>query len=190
MEQVRVHTDMARPIQKGQEMRISIAGGIVTLAIVCGLLFAVGGNESGGGAGDMEVTTRPAVLISPAVKIGELSVYGVKLGDSVDRIPNNAAVSAQDVPERPQDVVYAGRDVRFYAFQKRIYRIRIQGDLAKQIPTYDSDRLQVAFGKADEVSEASSGKDTYVSFFSRHLRYTVHRRRTLSFVTEVDLYAP
>jgi len=80
--------------------------------------------------------------------------------------------------------------VRYYANDKKIYRITVMGDLVKQLATYDGARLQMAMGKADESVESSSGEDTRLSFFGRRLRYTIHAYKSLSLVTEVDLYAP
>lgn len=141
-------------------------------------------------AQDKEVTRNPAILISPTLKTGELTVYGLKLGSSTDAMPNDAGVSAVGIPERPQDMVYVGRNVRYYANDRKIYRITIMGDLAKQLPTYDAARLQMTMGKADEAIESPAEQDTRLSFFSRHVRYTVHSFRALSLVTEVDIYAP
>ncbi|MFB3890460.1 MAG: hypothetical protein ACE15C_00410 [Phycisphaerae bacterium] len=184
-------------------MRTSAAVVIVAIVALYCMLPAAGGSEGGGApkrdesrlgtldkAAELELTKNPAAVVSPAAKAGELTVYGVKLGDAADKIPNTAAVSAQSVPERPQDVVHMGRDVSYYAFQGKIYRIRIQGDLANQIPTYDADRLQVALGKADDILRSASGEDTRLSFIARHLRFTVHSFRMLSVIAEVDLYAP
>jgi hypothetical protein len=103
---------------------------------------------------------------------------------------NDAGVTATGVPERPQDMIYVGRNVWYYANDRKIYRITVIGDLAKQLPTYDAARLQMAMGKADEAVESPSAQDTRLSFFGRHVRYTVHAYRSLSLVTEVDLYAP
>jgi hypothetical protein len=187
---MRVGTNVTRQLEKGHDMKTSIACAIVALTALCCLPLALPGADSPAPAAENEVTKNPALLVSPAAKAAELTFYGVKLGDAADKIPNNAAVTAQGVPERTQDVVYSGRDVCFYAFGGKIYRIRVQGDLAKQIPTYDVARLQVALGKADDVTQVLAGQETYVSFFARHVRYTVHHFRTLSVVSEVDLYAP
>jgi hypothetical protein len=139
---------------------------------------------------DEEVTRNPAALISPTLKAGQLSVYGVKLGAASDSIPGDAGVTAVGVPERSQDTIYVGHNVRYYANDKKIYRITVMGDLVKQLATYDGARLQMAMGKADESVESSSGEDTRLSFFGRRLRYTIHAYKSLSLVTEVDLYAP
>ena len=102
----------------------------------------------------------------------------------------DAGVTPNGVPERSQDTIYVGRNARYYANDGRIYRITIMGDLARGLPTYDVTRLQVAMGKADEAVESSAGEDTHLGFFARHVRYTVHAYRSVSLVTEVDLYAP
>jgi hypothetical protein len=165
------------------------------LAAVMGWLLMgdVGARASGTddrGDDAKEVTKNPAMLISPGLRVGELSVYGVRLGDSTDRIPGDAGVTATAVPERSQDTIYVGRNVRYYANDKRIYRITVMGDLANQLPTYDAARLQMAMGKADEAVERPTGDNMLLSFFALHVRYTVHGYRSLSLVTEVDLYAP
>ncbi len=170
------------------KIMLIVAGLVAAMAAV---MVAEGQGAGGeGGAQETEVTKNPAVLVSPSFKAGEASVYGVRLGDSVDKIPSEAGVTAMGVPERAQDTVYAGRSVRYYANDKKIYCIAVIGDLAKQLPTYDAARLQMALGKADESIELLAGEDTRLSFFARHVRYTVHAHRVLSLVTEVDLYAP
>jgi hypothetical protein len=171
-------------------MKTSIASVAIVLAAFCCMLFAADGTESAGGDAGKEVTKNPSLLISPGVKVGELSVYGVKLGDPVDKIPGSAGLTKQGVPQRPDDAVYIGRDVCFYAFQGKIYRIKVLGDLARQIPPYDADRLQMALGKADQIDAPSSAGETNVSFFGRRLRYAVHDFEILSVVTEVDMYMP
>ena len=165
------------------------------LAAVLGVLLLSGWGARASGAGDRgaepkEVTKDPSILISPTMKVGELSVYGLKLGDPTDKMPGDAGVSATEVPERPQDTIFAGRNVRYYANDKRIYRIAITGDLVKQLPTYDAARLQMAMGKADESVENLEAENTRLSYFGRHVRYTVHAFQSMSLVTEVDLYAP
>src|ERR1035437_4645984 len=105
-------------------------------------------------------------------------------------MPGEAGLATMEVQERPQDTIYTGRNVRYYANDKKIYRITVIGDLTKQLPTYDAARLQMALGKADEAVEIRNGEDTRLSFFDRHVRYTVHAYRNLTLVTEVDLYAP
>jgi hypothetical protein len=178
--------------------------GLGLVAIVSALLLGDGGSgASGAGEGgslehvptlapptEKDVAKNPAMLISPTLRAGELSVYGVKLGASSDSIPGEAGVTANGVPERSQDTTYIGRSVRYYANDKKIYRITVMGDLVKQLPTYDAARLQMAMGKADESVESPADEDTRLSFFGRHVRYTVHAYRNLSLVTEVDLYAP
>jgi hypothetical protein len=168
--------------------------GLGLVVVLGGLLVGDWGSRARG-AGDREaapreVTKDPAILISPTIKAGELSVYGLRLGDSTEKMPGDAGVSAMEVPERPQDMIYVGRNVRYYANDKRIYRITVTGDLVKRLPTYDAARLQMAMGKADESVEIPADEDTRLSYFARHVRYTVHAFRTLSLVTEVDLYAP
>lgn len=165
---------------------------LVLAAILSGRLVGDGGN-GGTGAGERpaegkDVAKNPALLISSTLNPDELSVYGVGLGASPDKISLDAGVTPTGVPERPQDTIYVGRNVRYYANGGRIYRISISGDLAKLLPTYDAARLQMALGKADEVVEI--GENTRLSFFARHVRYTVHAYRDLSVVTEVDLYVP
>ena len=165
------------------------------LAVVLGGLLVGDWGCRARGAGDrgaapIEVTKNPEVLVLPTLKAGEVSVYGLKLGDPTDKMPGDAGVSAMEVPERPQDMIYVGRNVRYYANDKRIYRITVTGDLIKRLPTYDAARLQMAMGKADESVESPADEDTRLSYFGRHVRYTVHAFRTLSLVIEVDLYAP
>ncbi len=168
--------------------------GLGFVAVLVGLLLCGGGNRARGagesGAGEKEVTKDPAMLISATLDAGELCVYGLKLGDAADKMPGDAGVSATDVPERSQDTIYVGRNVRYYANDKKIYRITVTGDLARKLPTYDAARLQMAMGKADESVENQDGQNTRLSYFGRHVRYTVHAFRNLSLVTEVDLYAP
>ena len=168
--------------------------GLGLVAVLCGLLLGDGGTVASGagerGAEEKEVSKNPAALISPTLKAGDLSVYGLKLGAATDKIPGDAGATAMGIPERSQDTIYVGPNVRYYANDGKIYRITITGDLAKQLPTYDAARLQMAMGKADEAVESPSGSDTRLSFFARHVRYTVHAFRNLSLVTEVDLYAP
>lgn len=171
-------------------MKTTIAGLALAGLAFSGLLLGAGGTETAGGAGETDVAKNPALLISPSVKISQVSVHGVKLGDPIEKLAKNLAFTRQDIPERPQDTIYAGRDTWYFANEGKIYRIRVVGEIAKQIPTYDAARLQMALGKADEVAEGRSGEDTRVSFFGRRVQYTVHAFRTLSVVTEVDLYAP
>jgi hypothetical protein len=183
------------PLQKERQMKTKIVLMGLGLAAVLSLLLlgdgSAGARAAGeGGAGERDVAKNPAMLISPTVKADELSVYGIRLGASADSIPGDAGVTAAGVPERSQDTIYDGRNVRYYANNKKIYRITVMGDLVKQLPTYDAARLQMAMGKADESIESSSGEDTRLSFFGRHVRYAVHAYRNLSLVTEVDLYAP
>jgi len=164
------------------------------VALLCGLLRGDGGTGASGPAepvaAEKELTKNPVLLISPALKAGELSVYGVKLGAATDKMPVDAGAIGMGVPERPQDAVHVGRNVRYYANDKKIYRITVMGDLTRQLPTYDAARLQMALGKADEVAESPSGEDTHLSFFARRVQYTVHAYRSVSVVAEVDLYAP
>ena len=164
------------------------------LAVLGGLLLGDVGTSASAPAERpavvKEVTKNPAILISPTLKVGELSVYGVRLGASDENMPGDAGLSTMGIPERSQDTIYVGRDVRYYANDKKIYRITVTGDLARQLPTYDAARLQMALGKADEAVESPSGGETRLSFFARHVRYTVHTYPRLSLVTEVDLYAP
>jgi hypothetical protein len=168
--------------------------GLGLVAVLGGVLLIGGGagaSRAGERAGeDREVSKNPALLVSPNVRVGELTVYGVKLGASTDTLGNEAGVTAVGIPERPQDMIYVGRNVRYYANDRKIYRITVIGELAKQLPTYDAARLQMAMGRADEVVERPTAEDTCLSFFARHVRYTVHAFRTLTLVTEVDLYAP
>ena len=109
--------------------------GLGLVAIVVGLLLCGGGTRARGAgeprADDKEVAKDPATLISPTLKAGEVSVYGLKLGDPTDKMPGDAGVSVTDVPERSQDTIYVGRNVRYYANDKRIYRITVTGDLVK-----------------------------------------------------------
>jgi hypothetical protein len=159
------------------------------VAVLGGRLLGDGGN--GGGAADgRELTKNPSLLVSPSLNADELTVYGVRLGDSPDKIGVDAGVTPSGVPERSQDTIYTGRNVRYYANDGRIYRITIMGDLARGLPTYDATRLQVAMGKADEILENASSEDTRLSFFAKHVRYTVHAYRSISLVSEVDLYEP
>lgn len=160
------------------------------VAAMAAVILAEGKDAGGeGGAQETEITKNPAALLSN-VKAGEMSVYGVRLGDPVEKIPGSAGVTGIGVPERSQDTIYTGHNVRYYANDKKIYRITILDDLARQLPTYDAARLQMALGKADEVVESPAGENTRLSFFARHVRFTVHAYRSLSLVTEVDLYAP
>lgn len=176
-------------------MRTTITLTGLGLVAVLGWVLLGGGGTGVSQAGQpaaqgREVTKNPAMLIAPTLKVGELSVYGVKLGAAADALPSEAGVSAEGIPERPQDMIYVGRNVRYYANDGRIYRITITGDLAKQLPTYDAARLQMTMGRADEVIQSPTGEDTRLSFFARHVRYTVHAFTNLSLVTEVDIYAP
>ena len=168
--------------------------GLAVLAVLGWVLLGGGGtgvSQAGQPAAqDKEVSKNPALLISPTLKAGELSVYGVKLGAAAASLPSEAGVSAEGIPDRQQDMIYVGRNVRYYANDGKIYRISIMGDLAKQLPPYDAARLQIALGKADETIESPTGEDARLSFFARHVRYTVHAYRSISLVSEVDLYEP
>jgi hypothetical protein len=158
------------------------------VAVFGGRLLGDGGE--GAAADGREVTKNPALLVSPSLSAGELRVYGVKLGDAPDKIGVDAGVTSNGVPERPQDTIYVGRNARYYAHDGRIYRITVMGELARDLPTYDATRLQVAMGKADDITEITSSEDLRLSFFARHVRYTVHAYRSISLVSEVDLYEP
>jgi hypothetical protein len=141
-------------------------------------------------AGEMEITKNPALLVSPAMKAGEVTVHGVKLGDAIDKIPTNLVNTREDIPERPQDIIFVGTDASYFAHAGKVYRIRIAGDLLKQVPTYDAVRLQVAMGKADDIAQSPSGEEARLNFYARHVLYTVHAYRALAVVVAVDLYAP
>jgi hypothetical protein len=170
-------------------MKIMIAGLVLAGAAVGGLLLGADGGGATSAPEEKDVAKNPAALILPSTKVDDVSVYGVKLGDSVDKIPGNVGVTQVGVPDRPQDAIYTGRNVSYYACDGKIYRIKVLGDIAKQLPTYDAARLQMALGKADETAESRNGEDTRLTYFGRRLQYTVHAFRALSVVTEVDLYA-
>jgi hypothetical protein len=137
-----------------------------------------------------EVTKNPALLVSSTAKVSELTVYGVKLGDSIDNIPGNAGVTRQPLEARPQDAVYTGANVWYFAHDGRIYRIKVLGEIVQQLPPYDSTRLQIALGKADESIQNENATAMRLSFFARHVAYVVHEARDLPVLTEADLYAP
>ena len=141
-------------------------------------------------AEDNEVTKNPGLLVLPTARVSDLTVYGVKLGDGVDKIPASAGVTRQPLQSRPQDAVYSGANVWYYAHDGIIYRIKVHGEVAKQMPPYDTARLQMALGKADESITDADSSTTCLRFFARHIQYTVHNRLTLPVVTSVDLYAP
>jgi hypothetical protein len=171
-------------------MKTMIAGALLAMAAIGGLLLSADGNQGGGGGGDMEVTKNPAILVSPSMKAGDVTVHGVRLGDPVAKIANDPAFRREDVSERPQDIVYVGADAAFYAYAGKVYRITVMGDLAKQIPTYDAVRLQMALGKADDVGQSASGEEARLNFYARRVQYTTRAFRVLSVVVAVDLYAP
>jgi hypothetical protein len=170
-------------------MKIMIAGLVLAGAAVGGLLLGADGGGATVQPEEKDVAKNPSALISPSTKVNDVSVYGLKLGDSVDKIPGNLGLTQLGIPERPRDAIYAGRNVAYYACDGKIYRIKVLGDIAKQLPTYDAARLQMALGKADEAAESRDGDDTRLTYFGRRVQYTVHRFRALSVVTEVDLYA-
>jgi hypothetical protein len=139
---------------------------------------------------EVEVSRRPSLLVSPAIRVGDLTVHGIRLGDPVEKLDGNPAFTRQDVPERPQDIFYTGRDAWCFATEGTIYRIRVRGEIVRKMPAYNAARLQVALGKADAVTESRDGEEKIVSFFARRVEYTVRADRGGSVVTDVDLYAP
>src|ERR1035437_6846581 len=92
--------------------------GLGFLAVLGGLYLADGGVGASGAAertaDDKEVTKDPAILLSPTMKAGEVSVYGIRLGDSTDKLPSDGSVTAVGVPDRSQDSIYVGRNVKYY----------------------------------------------------------------------------
>ena len=171
-------------------MKITIIGLVLAGVAVGGLLLGADGGGATRPAEEQDIAKNPAALVSPSTKVNDVNVFGVKLGDPVDKIPSNAGVTQMGVPERPQDAIYTGRNVSYFACDGKIYRIKVHGDLAKHLPTYDAARLQMALGKADEVIEGRNGEDTRLTYFGRRLQFTVHAFRALAVITEVDLYAP
>ena len=171
-------------------MKLTIACLVLGSLAVGGLMVAARGAPAGGGAGAAEVASNPAALVSPSVKVGELSVHGVKLGDSTDKIAKDPAFTRQDISDRPKDTLYAGREACYYAYEGRIYRITVLGELARRIPTYDGIRLQMAMGKADQVVAGRTDDESRLCFYARHIEYTVRSYPVLSVVTEVNLYDP
>lgn len=143
-----------------------------------------------------EVSQNPSLLVAldlPPRKPG-LTVYGIRLGDPVEKLEGNPAFARQPVRERAQDLLYTGRDAWFFATEGKIYRIRVRGEIIRKMPAYNAARLQVALGKADSVVETPGAEgrpaETRVSFFARGTEYTVLGDRADSVVSEVDLYAP
>jgi hypothetical protein len=107
------------------------------------------------------------------------------LGDSVDKIPTVAGVARQP-SERPQDAFYTGRNVWYYAYEGRVYHIRVLGDIVNDLPPYDPTRLQIALGKADDVIQPELDQ-VRLSYFARRLQFTFQGTKLVS---EVDFYAP
>jgi len=133
----------------------------------------------------VDVVKNPALVLAAGVKVGELEVYGVKLGDVVERIPPRAGVSRR-AGEREKDAVYVGQNVTYYAYAGTIYQIRVYGDIAEAMPPYSATRLQMKLGKADEVTEPEAGV-VCLTYFAARVRFTCGAGKS---VTAVDLYAP
>jgi hypothetical protein len=171
----------ADDLRKEKTMRTTIAA----LALTVLTLSGVPAGAAEGAAGEMEVTKNPALLVSPSVQVGKLTVYGVKLGDSVEKIPGIAGVTRQP-SDRPQDAVYTGRSVWYFASEGKVYQIKVLGEITKGMPPHDAIRLQMVLGKADEVTQTETGV-TSLSYFTRHVHFTC---RASKGVSSVDLYAP
>jgi hypothetical protein len=156
-----------------------------------GLLAGARGNQAApAAAADTEVAKNPNLLVWPSAKVAELTVHGIKLGDPIEPIAKDPAYRREDIPQRPNDIVYVGPDAIYYAFNGRVYRITIREELAKLLPPYDAVRLQMALGKADDAAESVAGVEARLNFYARHAQYTVHAYPRLSVVVAVDLYAP
>jgi len=181
--------------------RMSMALVPAVVVLVAWLLGAGAGAPAGGSAptskaAAAEVSQNPSLLIAPGTgpRAADLTVYGVRLGDPVDKLEGNPAFARQPARERSQDLLYTGRDAWFFATEGKIYRIKVRGEIVRRMPAYNAARLQVAMGKADEVVETRGEEgrpaETRVSFFARRVEYMVRGDRNDSVVTEVDLYAP
>ena len=154
-----------------------------TVLVLSGLRAGAAGGGVGGG--EMEVTKDPNLLLTLKLPVGNLTVYGVKLGDSIEKIPAVAGVTRQST-ERQQEAVFTGRNVSYYAYEDRIYRIRVHGEITQLMPPYDHTRLQMLLGKADEVATVESSMIS-LTYFARRVRFMF---RDVHNVSSVDFYAP
>ncbi len=161
-----------------------VAVGVGALMVGAG---GAGGAGGGGGAGGtaVEVSTSPAALVAIGVQRDDLMVYGVRLGDGVEKIPSRAGVARQ-VSERPRDAVYAGPTVKYFAHDGAIYQIEVLGDIVRDMPPYDAVRLQMRLGQADEILSPAA-EETRLVYFKTGLEFSFHGTGR---VTAVDVYAP
>ena len=161
----------------------------VTVLVLSGLpapAGAAGGGEKAAAAGgETEVTKDSNLLLTAKLPVANLTVYGVKLGDSIEKIPAVAGVTRQTT-ERQQDEVFTGRNVSYYANEGKIYRIRVHGELTEAMPPYDYTRLQMLLGKADEAATPETNVIS-LTYFARRARFVFHASQTVS---SVDFYAP
>jgi hypothetical protein len=143
-------------------------------------------------AGGREVIDNPSLLISPSIRFADLTFYGVKLGDSIDKIPNRAGVTKRPSDVSPGITYCAGQDIAYLADNGRIYQIVIGGDRLNGLPPCDTTLLQIILGKADSFEPAAAGERvSYVSYLQRQARFAVTDAHTLrARITEVTLYAP
>ena len=161
-------------------MKIPNATSVAVVLLASGLLMAA----DAGADVEMDVAKNPSVLLLPP-KAGDLEVYGVKLGDAVERIPV-AAGATRRPGDRPQDALYVGPNVTYYAHEGKIYQINVHGDIIKAMPPYNATRLQMKLGKADDIRDPETGV-LYLTYFGNRLGFTFVGSKN---VASVDLYAP
>lgn len=157
-----------------------------TKITACAVLL-LGGLLLGAGAeqiGDPDLVKNPAAFLA-SPQAGDLEVYGVKLGDAVEKIPLTAGANRRPA-DRPQDTLYVGPNVTYFAHEGRIYQIRVYGEIIKAMPPYNATRLQMKLGQADDVSPPEDGV-TYLTYFHRRLGFTFVGSKNIS---AVDLYSP
>ncbi|MEI8195802.1 MAG: hypothetical protein WCI73_07835 [Phycisphaerae bacterium] len=152
----------------------------LAVLLVSGLLLGA----EGGGAEATDVAKNPSLLLASA-KAGDLEVYGVKLGDTIDKITASAGTN-RHATDRPEDVHFTGPNVTYYSHQGRIYQIKVFGDITKALPPYGVARLQIKLGKADEVYQPEAGVTCLIYLKSR-MQFTFAGTGS---VAAVDLYEP
>ena len=164
---------------------VAVAVALMVL-LLSGLPVPAGAAGGGGAAaGEMEVTKDSNLLLATKLPVANLTVYGVKLGDSIEKIPAAAGVTRQTT-ERQQDEVFTGRNVSYFANEGKIYRIRVHGELTEAMPPYDYTRLQMLLGKADEAATPETNVIS-LTYFARRVRFMF---RDVHNVSSVDFYAP
>jgi hypothetical protein len=139
----------------------------------------------------MEVTENPALLVTPGIKAADLTVYGAKLGDSIDKIDPRAGVVKKPAENAPEIIYCTGRDVSYLVYKDKIVQIILNETLLTHLPPFDPTRLQVALGKADQIETVTDTPATLLSFLTLQLQFTIAGTTPLrSRITSITLYAP